>query len=498
MSEKIYALLLRLYPAHFRRFYTGEALQLFRDRLRDEPGFFPRLRLWLDLLFDLAVSLPREHRALRPAVEIAPARQPLAGMPSFGILEPRPPRAAAVVVAATLSLGGTAAFFLLLNHAGVPLTTHLSSAENRAQARPAAMGTPPTLSPSGANFSVSSNTGNASALATGTPPAPPDRQAAAPSTVSILPGGRIDDAERQRVIAVAARDLKAFYFDRAIGEQTAAALLAQQDSADDKAANQGSALAALLTHQMREASHDMHLIVEYSARPLPTAPPAPTPADQARYREAMLSQNCMFRKVAVLLHNIGYLKLDFFPDTSVCQPTATAAMASLNHVDALIFDLRDNTGGFPDMVSFIAAYLFDHPVYLYSPRDAPSAESWTHSPVPGSLLADKPVYILTSSSTWSGAEQFSYDLKMLKRATLVGETTRGGAHAGVFHRIDDHFGMGIPESRPVNPYSDHDWEGVGVAPEVKVKAADALSTAQDLALRNLRHPSPAPQGQSSQ
>jgi C-terminal processing protease CtpA/Prc len=89
--------------------------------------------------------------------------------------------------------------------------------------------------------------------------------------------------------------------------------------------------------------------------------------------------------------------------------------------------------------------------------------------------------VLTSGSTWSAAEQFSYNLKMLKRATLVGETTRGGAHAGVFHRIDDHFGMGIPETRIVNPFGKADWEGTGVEPDVKVKAADALQTALQLA-----------------
>jgi C-terminal processing protease CtpA/Prc len=77
-------------------------------------------------------------------------------------------------------------------------------------------------------------------------------------------------------------------------------------------------------------------------------------------------------------------------------------------------------------------------------------------------------------------------MKMLKRATLVGETTRGGAHAGVFHRIDDHFGMGIPEERSINPYGQADWEGVGVVPDVKVKAADALDTAVKLAEARLR------------
>jgi C-terminal processing protease CtpA/Prc len=148
--------------------------------------------------------------------------------------------------------------------------------------------------------------------------------------------------------------------------------------------------------------------------------------------------------------------------------------------------LRDNHGGFPDMVALISSYLFDHPEYLYNPREAPTQQSWTQSPVPGNRLADKPVYVLTSARTISGAEQFCYDLKMLKRATLVGETTAGSAHAGVWHRIDDHFGMGIPESKVVNPYSKTDWEGTGVDPDVKVNAADALQTAEKLAETKLR------------
>src|ERR1700690_4387731 len=133
------------------------------------------------------------------------------------------------------------------------------------------------------------------------------------------------------------------------------------------------------------------------------------------------------------------------------------------------------------MVALIASYLFDHPEYMYSPRAAPTENSWTRSPVAGNRLADKPAFVLTSSTTWSGAEQFSYDLKMLKRATLVGETTRGGAHAGVFHRIDDHFGIGIPEVKVNNAYGKADWEGVGVDQDIRVKAAAALNTAERLA-----------------
>jgi C-terminal processing protease CtpA/Prc len=197
----------------------------------------------------------------------------------------------------------------------------------------------------------------------------------------------------------------------------------------------------------------------------------------------MLQQNCMIRKTEILSHNVGYLKLDFFSDASVCGASARTAMASLNDADAIIFDLRNNAGGFENMVVLIASFLFDHPEYMYSPRGAPTEDSWTRSPVPGNRLADKPVFVLTSSTTCSGAEQFSYDLKMLKRATLIGETTRGGAHAGAFHRIDDHFGMGIPEEKAINPFAQADWEGVGVEPHVKVKAADALETAERLAER---------------
>jgi retinol-binding protein 3 len=95
--------------------------------------------------------------------------------------------------------------------------------------------------------------------------------------------------------------------------------------------------------------------------------------------------------------------------------------------------------------------------------------------------------VLTSARTLSGAEQFCYDLKMLKRATLVGETTGGAAHSGVFHRIDDHSGMGIPETRPINAFSKTDWAETGVEPDVKVKAANALETAEKLAESKLQN-----------
>jgi retinol-binding protein 3 len=240
---------------------------------------------------------------------------------------------------------------------------------------------------------------------------------------------------------------------------------------------------------MRDVSHDAYVTMVFSTDTTPENPPAPTPEDVRRYRKEMQENNCTFESVKLLPHNIGYLKFNAFPDASVCGTRVAAAMASLNHADAIIFDLRDNRGGYSNMVALIATYLFDRPAHLndfYDCGENSTEQSWTLPPIPGNRLADKPAFVLTSHSTFSAAEGFSYDLKMLKRATLVGETTSGRGQMGMGHRIDDHFTIRVPGMRVVNPISKTNWEGTGVEPDVKVKAADALETAEKLAKTKLQ------------
>jgi Peptidase family S41/N-terminal domain of Peptidase_S41 in eukaryotic IRBP len=483
MSEKIYALLLRLYPSHFREAYGEAARQLLRDRARDEKGFFPRLRLWLDLLADLAISAPREYCHVQGALVAASAQRRLDGVPSLFVLEDQSPRPGALFFGGVLTFLALAGFSLGINHAG-------SYAAKVAiwSGQPASHATGPR--PGGAKPGHFESSWRSMLQRLGIDPLqarqPKPGDAAAAMNTPAAEATKLDAAERHLVIDGAIANVKAHYVDPNVAQKVAEALRAHQENGDDNAAADGSAFADLLTRQMRDVSHDMHLMMVYSEEKLPDRRPEPTPEEFARYRKAMEQNNCTFETVKILPHNIGYLKLDSFPDPSVCQSEATAAMASLNQADAVIFDLRDNRGGEPKMVALIAAYLFDHPEYWFNPREETTRQSWTASPVPGSKLADKPVYVLTSSLTCSGAEQFSYDLKMLKRATLVGETTRGAAHAGVFHRIDDHFGMGIPEVKAINPFSTAGWAGTGVEPDVKVKAADALETAEKLAESKLR------------
>ncbi|HEX2662091.1 MAG TPA: S41 family peptidase [Candidatus Acidoferrum sp.] len=510
MSEKIYAWLLRLYPSRFREAYGEEARQLVRDRCRDEQGFLPRLRLWLDVLSDLALSLPQAYFHVRPELPSYAAHLHSDGGPAFVVLEEESLGPGAWFVGGVLGLAAVVSFSFLLNHGVkyVPLGALIHPARGSADHHPSSFAPRPpepardSQLPAGAPASgeqremvaTSSGPGNTAAQdAQENAFTPTDGSHAlgqqggqpqpATNAVSTLAGAGLDRAELERVVDGAAANLKEHYIDPVVAQKMADALVEHEKNGDDDRATDGRGFAELLTRQMREVSHDRHLEVLFSEAPLPEQARAEF---HARYRKAMEQANCTFEPVKVLPHNIGYLKLNSFPDPSVCKAKAAAAMASLNDADAIVFDLRDNRGGYPGMVMLIAAYLFDHPVYIYTPRENTTSESWTRSPVPGSRLANKPVYVLTSGRTFSAAEHFSYNLKMLKRAKLVGETTGGATDVGVFHRIDDHFGIGIPETRAINPYLIPDWAGTGVEPDVKVKAGNALETAVKLAESKLQ------------
>jgi hypothetical protein len=295
------------------------------------------------------------------------------------------------------------------------------------------------------------------------------------------PATGLDSAARHQIILRASEELRLYYFDRDLAEKMSVALFTHEKNGDDEYVTDPENFAELLTRQLRDMSDDRHLGVIYSRTPLPNLSRQQQSELPSSYAEEMRRTNCGFEKVEILRGNIGYLKLNSFSDISVCEEIARGAMNYLNNVDSLIVDLRDNRGGFPNMVSFLAAYLFDHPEYVYNPRAGASGHSWTQSPIAGNRLADKPVYLLTSARTISGAEQFAYNLKMLRRVTIIGETTAGAAHAGTFHRLDEHFGMGILEVKPFNPYSKYDWAAVGVEPDVRASAADAL----DMALQTI-------------
>jgi retinol-binding protein 3 len=183
--------------------------------------------------------------------------------------------------------------------------------------------------------------------------------------------------------------------------------------------------------------------------------------------------------------NIGYIDFRGFMDPEAGAETVAAAMNFVNNSDALIFDMRQNGGGNPAMVALICSYLFGDKVHLndlYWREGNETKEFWTNPNVAGKKYLGRDVYVLTSNRTFSGAEEFSNNLKVLKRATIVGETTGGGANPGGVFRLSDHFGVFIPTGRAINPVTKTNWEGTGVEPDVKVPQDQALKTAYLMAL----------------
>lgn len=247
--------------------------------------------------------------------------------------------------------------------------------------------------------------------------------------------------------------------------------------------------AMTLTKDLQAVSNDKHLRVRYSHSPIPERGERrePTAAEIEQRKRDMNWMNHGFTKVERLAGNIGYLEFRNFMDEELGADTVAAAMNFVNGTDALIIDLRGNGGGNPAMVALICSYLFGpEPVHLndlYWREGNRTDEFWTRKEVAGKRYLNKDVYVLTSKRTFSGAEEFTYNLKNLKRATIIGETTGGGAHPGGGFRISEHFGMFVPTGRAISPITKTNWEGTGVTPDIAVPADQALVVARITALK---------------
>lgn len=294
----------------------------------------------------------------------------------------------------------------------------------------------------------------------------------------------LSEKDRASVVERIGQLLNERYVFPEIAASCAEHIKAQLDAGEFDGLTDAAAFATRLTESLQSVSHDKHMRVR-PRRPREATMQQENPAQaRARQMDQMRRQNYGFEKVERLEGNIGYLDMRYFAGTPLARPTAAAAMNFLANADALIFDMRKNGGGSPEMIRFICSYLFDEPTHLnslYWRQGDRTQEFWTMDDVPGPKMPDVPVFVLTSSYTFSGAEEFSYNLQTQERATLIGETTGGGANPGGSMPISPRFEIFIPTGRAINPITGINWEGTGVTPHVKVDADDAFDTALELA-----------------
>jgi C-terminal processing protease CtpA/Prc len=299
--------------------------------------------------------------------------------------------------------------------------------------------------------------------------------------------------EQQTVVDSLGSKLNANYVFPETASKMVSSIESKLGNGDYKSILDPQEFAATLTEDLRAISNDKHLRVTFAPDQIAEQQQAVTVEDSIaflnRYINRMKRNNFGFKEVKIMAGNIGYLDLRSFSNVEYAGETAVSAMNFLSNTDAIIIDLRNNGGGSPAMIQLITSYLFgSEPVHLnnfyWRPTDS-NSQTWTLPHVSGTRSPDTPVYVLTSGGTFSAAEEFSYNLKNLERATLIGETTGGGAHPGGSVVATDRFMIWVPTGRAINPITNTNWEGTGVSPHIDVPAGNALDVAHTKALETL-------------
>ncbi len=274
-----------------------------------------------------------------------------------------------------------------------------------------------------------------------------------------------------------------------IADSISAFLEARLSTGEYDAASTPEELASAITADLRHVSNDEHLRVRYFVEPHMPETDGDAVFEQNDRQQHVEQISFGISKIEFLEGNIGYIAFREFVEHGKAAEYITAAMTLLAKSNALIIDLRNCCGGDPATVTWLCSYLFNKRTSLSALhlRQNNKVEQFhTQDWVPGQRFGEeKPVYLLLAHYTFSGAEMLAYDLQATGRATVIGETSGGGAHACQFVWPTPHFSLLLPVAQPISPISKANWEKVGVKPDIPVNANDALVTAYDLAIADI-------------
>ena len=296
-------------------------------------------------------------------------------------------------------------------------------------------------------------------------------------------GAKLTSQVKQEVIKELRQSIETHYVDEDKAMQIAAHLntISKSLPSDTDTAEQ---FTAYLTKALQDVSDDKHLRVEFSTTPLSIklAEDVVTTFEDEAEKAMWKSNNLGFDKLERLPFNIGYMKLFAFPPKDEAAPMLASAFTFLNNSQGLIIDLRGNFGGYEYTNLLFASYFLEESTHLLDMhwrKNNKREERWSSAEVAGPKYAqDKKVYILVDNETFSAAEAFSYTMKHLGRAVIVGEQTAGAGNAGEDVQLTSHFKAFIPMRKAISPLTQDSFEGKGVAPDIQTTSEGALAAAQ--------------------
>ncbi len=298
--------------------------------------------------------------------------------------------------------------------------------------------------------------------------------------------GTLSPDFRKSTIGELSARMNDFYVEPTLALKVSEHLKQQLEAGHFEDVTDAAGFAESLTKEIQSISKDKHLLI----RPVAQTPGVRSGSTEdflARHRGRIArdrEEAGGFKEVRILDGNVGYLDIRSFPPLHVGRDYADSYMQLLSGSDAIIIDLRENGGGHPEMVQYLCSYFFGERVHLnslYWREGDRTQEFWSLEEVTGNKMPDVPLFVLTSGKTFSGAEEFSYNMQTQKRATLIGQTTRGGANPGRIMRLNDKLEAIIPVGKAVNPITKTNWEGVGVVPDIETSVEDTLEKAHELA-----------------
>lgn len=314
-------------------------------------------------------------------------------------------------------------------------------------------------------------------------------------------------ADKRAIVEELGQAIEANYVFPDKAKTIIAALRQHLDRGDYDTVPDKAALARKLTDDLLAASNDLHFAVgvdpawvaDYRA----SQDPVRAAAVREQERRDEMRDNFGFDAVERLEGNIGYVRFSHFADPELAYDAAAAVMRFIENSDAVIFDLRYNNGGHLEMAQLLASQLFpgdkDQELFdYYYNENGRRVErgQWVLPALPAKRLTGKPVYILTTSTTFSSAEWFAYTLKKLGRATVIGERTGGGAHPVDRKPVGSDFFLQVPFGQIRDPVDRGDFEGQGVMPDHNMASADALTFAHQKLLADLGRTDPAKQAEA--